>query len=233
LRYYSIAKSLSLNCFPLLTHTLTHTTTTHTGDLSCRLGYEGPLCAVCQEDWYLSDGQCLSCAEQRKDGAISPVAGLYLAFAFGVLGLIAWFVYSKLYLREMADLDEEEEEEGEGINNNSMSLQDDNSEKEKENKKRDVASVGSGGGGGYVKEEGDIELGIRTSRPTQAMKEKDKNEKGVEESKLDNRNNNNNNNNNNPPLPPPSKQNSRNSLNAGTAGLMAAGGTAASAAIVG
>jgi uncharacterized membrane protein YidH (DUF202 family) len=48
------------------------------GDASCREGYEGPLCSVCTDGYYLNDAQCQSCT---NSDSLAPASMLYVAIA--------------------------------------------------------------------------------------------------------------------------------------------------------
>lgn len=48
---------------------------TNTGDASCALGYEGPLCSVCSEGYFLSGRVCQACSNTKK---MPPAAVLFI-----------------------------------------------------------------------------------------------------------------------------------------------------------
>jgi hypothetical protein len=62
------------------------------GDASCRQGYEGPLCSVCADGYYLSDAQCQPCTDA---GRLAPASVLYIAIAAVAVGAVLAVLFYK------------------------------------------------------------------------------------------------------------------------------------------
>ena len=85
-----------------------------TGQASCALGYEGPLCAVCSTGYYLTNTACQPC--QGSD-ALSDATIAYIA-SFGFIILLIWIVLryarpkvpAKITKKEMEEDSDDEEE---------------------------------------------------------------------------------------------------------------------------
>jgi hypothetical protein len=62
------------------------------GDASCRQGYEGPLCSVCADGYYLSDARCQPCTDSDR---LAPASMLYVALAAAVLTAVLAVLFYK------------------------------------------------------------------------------------------------------------------------------------------
>jgi hypothetical protein len=74
-----------------------------TGDLLCRAGYEGPLCAVCSENFFPSQSECLAC---DSSSVITPTLLIYFCVIFTVVSLAILSAYYKYFY---VDADKEKE----------------------------------------------------------------------------------------------------------------------------
>lgn len=62
-----------------------------TGDASCLIGFEGPLCSLCSEGYFLSEKTCLPCQDSDQLG---PASILFLVVAvIAVAGVMAFLYY--------------------------------------------------------------------------------------------------------------------------------------------
>ena len=80
------------------------------GDKLCSAGYEGPLCSVCQDNYYSSHGTCKECTPVSIFKGITLI--IYIV-AFAVfIGAIVYTIYSRnraeIHMKEMNVIDEED-----------------------------------------------------------------------------------------------------------------------------
>ena len=62
------------------------------GDNACAIGYIGPFCAECDDDYYMSDGQCLHCGSSSLNpGKIISIILLSAIFLVAIGLALIWF----------------------------------------------------------------------------------------------------------------------------------------------